>query len=75
VGQQPIHAGRASINTRAMGVLGVAGGVLLIGAMLAPLPRLAEHLLLGGIVVLAAWYLGLAGVLCARNGWPTSPAA
>jgi hypothetical protein len=59
----------------AVGMLGVVGGVLLIGAMLAPLPRLAEHVLLGGIVVLAAWYLGLAGVLCARNGWPTSSAA
>jgi hypothetical protein len=59
----------------AVGVLGVAGGVLLIGAMLAPLPRLREHVLLGGIVVVAAWYLGLAGVLCARDGWPSSSAA
>jgi len=59
----------------AVGMLGVVGGVLLIGALLAAVPRLREHVLLGGIVVLAAWYLGLAGVLCARNGWPTSSAA
>jgi hypothetical protein len=39
------------------------------------LPRLREHILLGGIVVLAVWYLALAGVLCARNGWPAPAAA
>jgi hypothetical protein len=57
------------------GVFGLAGGVLLIGAIFALLPRLREHILLGGIVVLAVWYLALAGVLCARNGWPAPAAA
>jgi hypothetical protein len=53
----------------AVGVFGLAGAIVLIGAMLAPLPRMREHVLLGGIVVLSVWYLALAGVLCARSGW------
>jgi hypothetical protein len=57
---------------RAAGVFGLAAGILLIGAMLVPLPRLREHVLLGGIVVLALWYLAIAAALCARNGWSTS---
>jgi len=57
----------------AAGVFGLAAGVLLIGAISALLPRLREHILLGGIVVLAVWYFALAGVLCARNAWPPLP--
>jgi len=49
-----------------VGTFGVAGGIALIVAMLAPLPQMREHILLGGIVVLAVWYLALAGLLCAR---------
>jgi hypothetical protein len=60
---------------RAAGVFGLAGGILLIGALLAPLPRLREHVLLGAIVVLAVWYLALAGVLCVRNVGQASSAA
>jgi hypothetical protein len=52
----------------AVGVFGLTGGILLIGGMLAPLPRLREHVVLGGIVILAIWYLGIAGALAARNG-------
>jgi hypothetical protein len=62
----------AIVGTRgwrsAAGVFGLVGGILLVGALLAPLPRLREHVLLGGIVVLAVWHLALAGVLCARDG-------
>jgi hypothetical protein len=56
------------------GVLGVAGGVLLIGALLAPLPRLREHVLLGGIAVIAAWYLALAAVLACSDSTTTTEA-
>src|SRR5882724_1051953 len=59
----------------AVGMFGLVGGILLMGALLAPLPRMREHILLGGIVILAVWYFALAGVLCARNEWPTEPAA
>jgi hypothetical protein len=52
------------------GVFGLAAGVLLIGAIFALLPRFREHILLGAILVLAAWYFALAGSLCARSGWP-----
>jgi hypothetical protein len=60
---------------RLAGVFGLAGGILLTGALLAPLPQSGEHVLLGGIVVLAVWYLALAGALCARNGGqaPSAP--
>jgi len=51
-----------------VGVFGLAGGILLTGALLAPLPRLREHVLLGASVVLAVWYLAIAGALCARDG-------
>ena len=57
----------------AVGVFGLAGALVLIGAIFAPLPRLREHVLLGGIVLVAVWYLALAGALCARNGWTASP--
>jgi hypothetical protein len=59
---------------RLAGVFGLVGGVLVIGGVLAPLPRLAEHVLLGGIVVLAVWYLALASALYARNGEQASSA-
>ena len=49
-----------------VGTFGVAGGIGLLVAVLAPLPQMREHILLGGIVVLAVWYLALAGLLCAR---------
>ena len=54
---------------RAAGVFGLAGGILLLGALLAPLPRLREHVLLGAIAVISVWYLALAAALCDRNGW------
>lgn len=54
---------------RAAGVFGLAGGILLLGALLAPLPRLKEHVLLGAIAVISVWYLALAAALCGCNGW------
>jgi hypothetical protein len=57
----------------AVGVFGLTGGILVTGGMLAPLPRLREHILLGGIVILAVWYLAIAGALSARNGRTVSP--
>jgi len=48
---------------RAVGVLGVAAALLLGGALLAVPPRGAMHVLLGGIVLQALWYFGLAGLL------------
>ena len=60
---------------RFAGVFGLAGGVLLTGALLAPLPRLREHVVLGAIVVIAVWYLTLAAAVCGRNGWQAASQA
>jgi len=54
------------------GLVGFAIGVLLIFAILATPPRMSEHVLLGGIVLLSIWYLALAGLLWAQGAWPST---
>jgi hypothetical protein len=55
----------------AVGAFGMAAGTLVMGAICVALPRLGDHVLIGGIVLISVWYLALAGALCARNGWPS----
>jgi hypothetical protein len=51
-----------------IGGFGVAAGIaILIGPLL--LSGLGPHVLIGGIVVLCLWYLGLAGTLWQENSY------
>jgi hypothetical protein len=59
----------------AVGAFGMAAGTLVMGATCVALPIPGDHVLFGAIVLTAAWYLALAGVLCARNAWPSLPTA
>jgi hypothetical protein len=62
----------AAILTRngrrlAVGAFGLSGALLLMGALLVTLPRVPEHLIVSGLLLLSLWYLGLAAVLYDRN--------
>lgn len=65
-------AGRRGCRLAA-GVFGMSTGALVIGAILLAPPRLGDHVTMGAIALISAWYLALAGALCVRNGWPVPP--
>jgi hypothetical protein len=58
---------RSAGRRRAVGIFGSVCAVVLIVALLAAPAKLMTHVLLAGIGVLALWYLGLAGILCATQ--------
>jgi hypothetical protein len=55
---------------RAVGVFGLVAAVALIVVLLAAPATMATHVLLGGILLLATWYLALAALLF--RSWPRS---
>jgi hypothetical protein len=57
---------------RAVGLLGLALATLLIAAIFAIPTAMAAHVILGGMALLAIWYLAIAALLFNRASWPVS---
>jgi hypothetical protein len=55
---------------RSVGVFGFGAALLLIVALFAVPATMATHVLLGGIVLQAIWYVALAVLLFSRAAWP-----
>jgi hypothetical protein len=55
---------------RPVGVFGFGVALLLIVALFAVPATMATHVLLGGIVLQAIWYVALALLLFNRGSWP-----
>jgi hypothetical protein len=65
---------RGSGLPRAVGVFGLVAAVLLIVVLLAAPVTMATHVLLGGILLQATWYLALAALLFNKTFAATSRA-